>query len=114
MTKEPKIFLEHVLTHISLIENFMKGLTRQKLENSELHKSALIYELQVIGEAVKNLPLSFTHKYPQIEWQKMAGLRDKLIHNYFGIDLEIVWNVIKNKLPSLKQQIQHILKELEK
>ena len=66
--------------------------------------------LEIIGEATKKLPKKFVQQYPEVNWKGMAGLRDKLIHDYFGIDFELVWDVIQNKIPELKLQVQEMLK----
>jgi len=70
--------------------------------------------LEVIGEAVKNLPLDFREKYPNIDWKKIAGLRDVLIHAYFGVSLERIWVIVKDDLPDLKKKIKKILDDMEK
>lgn len=74
---------------------------------------ATIRNLEIIGEAVKNLPSELKEKYPHIEWRKIAGLRDILIHSYFGINYNILWDIVKNKIPALKIQIKRILEEEE-
>lgn len=73
----------------------------------------MIRSLEIIGEATKKLPQDFKSEHSHVEWKKMAGTRDVLIHDYFGVDWEIVWNVITTKLPQLKEDIENILKELE-
>ena len=75
---------------------------------------AAIRNLEIIGEAAKNIPEDIKSKYPEIPWKAIAGMRDKLIHSYFGVSLSIVWETIKNDLPTLKYQIERILKELER
>ena len=72
-----------------------------------------ISNLEIIGEAVKRLPGNLRNKYPDIEWKKIAGLRDILIHAYFGIDVEIVWDIVQNKLPEFKEQINLILSKIK-
>ncbi len=67
--------------------------------------------MEIIGEAAKNVPATTRAKYPEIEWRKIAGLRDILTHEYFGIDLEVVWDIVKNKLPVLERQVKHILRQ---
>lgn len=111
MIKDPLIFIEHILESIRLIESFFKNIPKDKLRKDKLRQSAVIRELEVIGEAIKNLPVEFTDKYPNIEWRKLAGLRDKLIHHYFGVDLNIVWEVIEKDLPDLKKKLKEILKK---
>lgn len=113
MIKDSLIFIKHVLESIRLIESFSKPLTKEKLAKNELRQSAILRELEVVGEAVKNLPEEFTNKYPNVEWKKIAGLRDKLIHHYFGVDLNIVWEVIEKDLPSLKKKLEEILSKEE-
>ena len=109
MIKDSLIFVKHILASIRLIQSFSRPLTKEKLTKNELRQSAILRELEVIGEAVKNLPEEFTNKYRNVEWSKIAGLRDKLIHHYFGIDLDIVWEVIEKDLPSLKKKLEEIL-----
>ena len=113
MKKEPLIFIKHIMESIENIESFSKGLSKNKFEKDRLKQSAIIREIEIIGEAVKNLPIEFTVKYPYVEWSKIAGTRDKIIHHYFGIDLDIIWDIIKHDLPDLKKEIKKILEELE-
>ena len=88
MNKEPLVFIEHILESINRIESFSKGLNREKFSKNELKQSAIIRQLEIIGEAVKNLPTSFVNKYPFIPWKEIAGTRDKVIHEYFGINFD--------------------------
>jgi len=111
MMKEPKIFLKHILESISNIEEFSEGLSKEQLIKDKLVQSAIIRQIEIIGEAVKNLPKSFIAKNPQIEWASIARTRDKLIHHYFGVDIEAVWKMIKEDIPALKEKIE---KNLEK
>jgi uncharacterized protein with HEPN domain len=78
----------------------------------ETLKRSFVRSLEIIGEATKNLPDDFRSKYPQVQWKEMAGLRDILIHRYFGVNYKSVWDVIKNKIPKLKEQIENILGEV--
>ena len=113
MKKEPLIFIKHILESIKNIESFSQGLSKNKFEKDRLKQSAIIREIEIIGEAVKNLPIEFTVKYPYVEWSKIAGTRDKIIHHYFGIDSDIIWDIIKHDLPDLKKEIKKIQEELE-
>src|SRR3989338_10787006 len=99
MKKEFEVFAKHILESIGAINIFLGNLSKTELERDRLRQSAVIRELEVIGEAVKNLPEDVTKKHSNILWKQIAGIRDKLIHHYFGVDLDIVWQTIKKDLP---------------
>jgi uncharacterized protein with HEPN domain len=108
--KDPLIFLKHILENISKIESFSKNIVKkEELSKNELKKYAIIRAIEVIGESVKNLPSSLKDKYPDVSWKEIVGTRDILIHQYFGVDLNIVWDIIKKDLPELKEKIKKIL-----
>ena len=109
MKKDVFVFIEHILENINDIERFSQGLTKEKLKKNKLKQKAIVRSLEIIGEAVKNIPTSFREKHPSIEWTKIAGLRDKLIHHYFGVDFNTIWDVIKYDLPELKKKVKGIL-----
>ena len=81
-------------------------------DSNELIQDGVIRNLEIIGEAVKNLPDDIKKDYPEVEWRKIAGLRDILIHAYFGVDLEVIWDIVKNKVPELKEMVRKILSNL--
>lgn len=108
MNRDSLTFIEHILQSIEDIESFTKGKNKEKFMREKLVQNAVVRSIEIIGEAVKNLPIQFTVKYPSLEWSKIAAMRDKLIHGYFGVDLEIVWKVVKEELPRLKEQIKGI------
>ena len=112
--KNDLIFIEHMLESIKAIEDFSKGLTKEKLISSRLKQSAIVREIEIIGEAVKNISNSLKEKYKKIAWKEIVGTRDKMIHHYFGVDLDIVFGIIKNDLPVLKKQVLRIKMDLEK
>ncbi|MBS3076475.1 DUF86 domain-containing protein [Candidatus Pacearchaeota archaeon] len=114
MKRDIFLFIEDILESINAIESFSDGLNKEKLISSRLKQSAIIRELEIIGEAVKNIPSSFREKHPDISWNEIAGMRDVIIHGYFKVDLDAVWNVIKKDLPILKRKIEKIKKELMK
>lgn len=114
MKKDPSIFLEHILGSIEKIEAFSKNLSKEDLSKSELNQYAIIRAIEVIGEAAKNLPDSLKNKYSHIPWKEIVGTRDKIIHHYFGVDLDVIWDIIKGDLPKLKKEIKKILEEKEK
>ena len=109
--KDPLIFLEHILESIRHIENFSKGLSKQRMLKDKQKQYAIIRAIEIIGEAVKSLPVSLKNKYPDVSWRDIVGTRDKMIHHYFGVDLEMVWEIIKKDLPKLKKQIIKILEK---
>jgi len=111
MKKEAVIFIEHINQSIILIESFMKGVSENIFKGNKEKQSAVIRQIEIIGEAAKNVPESFRRKHPEVEWKKIAGARDKLAHFYFGVDLDIVWDIIESELPKLKKQIKEILKK---
>ena len=112
MNKEIKIFILHILENIEKIESFSKNMSKENLGKDEQKQYAIIRAIEIIGEAAKNLPVSFKNKYSNIPWKEIIGTRDKIIHHYFGIDLNIVWDIIKKDLPDLKGKIKKILEEL--
>lgn len=105
MKKDPKIFLFHILESIAEIENYIRGISKKDFFKDRKTQDAVIRRLEIIGEAVKNLPLDLKNAYHQIRWQEIAGMRDLLIHEYFGIDLNIVWLTAQKDIPFLKKQI---------
>ncbi len=113
MIREKKLFIEDILESITHIESFSRGMTKNKLAKDKLRQSAIIRQIEIIGEAVKNLPIDFISRYPEVLWRYVAGMRDVVIHSYFQLDIDKVWNVIKDDLPILKQQIQKIKRDLE-
>ena len=110
--KNDLAFIEHILDSIKAIKEFSRGIRKVELISSRLKQSAIVREIEIIGEAVKNLSEQLKSKYKNIEWREIAGTRDKMIHHYFGVDLNIVWNIIKKDLPVLRKKIKEIKEEL--
>ncbi len=106
MKKDPQVYLKHILDSIEAVEEYTKNLSEQDFFDSQEKQDAVIRRLEIIGEAVRNLPEDFREKYPEILWKKIAGMRDKLIHEYFDVDIELVWQVVKKDLMELKQDIE--------
>lgn len=92
MIKNHEIFLKHIIESIENVEDFTKEITISEFMGSALIQNGVIRCLEIIGEAVKNLPVEFREKYPDIEWKKIAGLRDVLIHAYFDVYLDLTWD----------------------
>ncbi|MBS3126723.1 DUF86 domain-containing protein [Candidatus Woesearchaeota archaeon] len=114
MKKDEFVFIEHMSNSIKNIEQFVKGVSKDKFEKDIEKQYAVIRAIEIIGEAVKNISPAFRKKYPKIPWAKIAGMRDRLIHHYFGVRLDRVWEVVKEDIPELKKQIQEILESLDK
>ncbi len=113
MSRDYKIYLEDILESIHKIQEYTKGLSRDVFFNESKTLDAVIRNLEIIGEVAKRIPDEIRIKYPSIEWRKIAGLRDILIHEYSGINSEIIWDILNSKLPVLKIEIQKILVDKE-
>jgi uncharacterized protein with HEPN domain len=114
MSRKYTVYFLHILDAIATIESYVTGLTEESFRQNRLIQDGVIRNLEIIGEATKKLPKSLTNIYPNVEWKKIAGMRDVLIHDYFGVDLERVWVVVKNRLPDLKKNVTQILNDLNK
>lgn len=112
--KKNIVYLKHMVDSIERIEEYMHNVGYEAFMESSLIQAATIREIEIIGEAAKNLDLALRDKYKNIPWRKMAGMRDKLIHEYFGVDLDAVWDTINIDLPPLKYKINNVIDEIEK
>jgi uncharacterized protein with HEPN domain len=106
-------FIQHIVDETSYLLETSKALSKEDFSNDATKQRAFVRSLEIIGEAVKNLPEDFKQAYPDIEWRKMAATRDRLIHGYFSIDLDIIWDIIENKIPALHNSISGILENIE-
>ena len=111
MKRDLILFVEDILENIKLIEGSTRSLTKKDFEENLDIRDATIRRLEIIGEATKNIPEEFRGKYPEVEWREISGTRDKIIHNYFGVDLDVVWDIIKKDLFELKKEIEKILEK---
>lgn len=109
MKKDPKVFINHIVESIQLIEEYSRDISADEFQSNRFIQDAIIRRLEIIGEAVKNLPATFKHNHSEIPWKQMAGMRDILIHEYFDIDLSLTWTVVYRELPAVKQKLQEIL-----
>ena len=113
MPREYKAYLKDILEAVYKIERYTENIGFEEFVSNELVQDGVVRNLEIIGEAAKNIPEDIKREYPDVEWRKIAGLRDILIHAYFGIDVEIVWDIVKNKVPKLKEKIEEILSKLD-
>lgn len=109
MTKDPKILLKHILESIERVKQYLVDADREKFLNTPELQDASERRLQIIGEAIVQLPDEFKENHPEIEWAKIAGLRNRIVHEYFDIDHLLVWNILKNSLPEFKESIERLL-----
>jgi len=108
-----KAYLQDISNAINSIESFLEGKDREEFFKSDLLQSAVMRKLEIIGEATKNLNKELKSKYKNVPWKSAAGMRNFLIHRYFGVNVERVWETVKKSLPQFKQQVSGILNEME-
>lgn len=112
MSKNPVEYLRHIHDECMFIMNVSERLTsKDDLLADEIVKRAVARSLEIIGEASKKIPADFKIKWNSVNWKNMAGMRDRLIHDYMGINYSIVWDVIKNKIPELSNQIKQVIEQ---
>jgi uncharacterized protein with HEPN domain len=111
MSKEPNEYLRHINDECLFIISVSNDLKYEDFINDETLKRAVVRSLEIIGEASKKIPAEIKVKWNTIQWKNMAGMRDRLIHDYIGVNYTIVWDVMKNKIPEINKQISEFLTE---
>ena len=109
MGKEESVFFNHILDAISYVESYTKDVSINEFMFNHLIQDGVIRQLEIIGEAVKSISDETRSQYSDIPWQDMAGMRDILIHQYFGVDLDEVWTTVQMDIPKVKMMIQKII-----
>lgn len=114
MKRDISLYLKDVFENMKHIEAFIENVTYEEFIKDKKTSYAVVRCIEIIGEAVKNIPDDIREKYPDIPWKKMAGMRDKISHFYFGVDMKKVWLAVKRDIPQIKPSIKKILKDIKK
>jgi uncharacterized protein with HEPN domain len=109
MKRSAREYLLHIRDEAEFLQRASAGLDRESLLRDEILKRAVVRSLEIIGEAVKNVPEWVRNKYPEVGWRAIAGMRDKLIHDYVTVDYDIVWDVLTGKVPALMREVELML-----
>ena len=113
MSRNITLYIKDILQNMSDAEDFISGMSYDEFTNDKKTLNAVLRSIEVIGEATKNIPDDIRNLYPDVPWKEMAGMRDKVIHFYFGVDKEVIWVVVKERIPVLKPVISQLLREIE-
>jgi len=112
MRKDYGLYIDDILEAIKNIEEYVRGLDYDEFTQDRKTVDAVLRNFEILGEAAKHVPESVRRKYPEVPWKAMAGMRDKLIHEYFGVRFDVVWETIKERLPELRRIITNVLEDM--
>lgn len=113
MSRDPRLYLDDIISSCEKIQRYTHGMTFPQFVEDERTLDAVVRNIEIVGEAVRRIPEDMRRRHPEVEWIKIVALRNIVAHEYFGIDEEIIWDVVQNEVPLLLSQIQHILREEE-
>lgn len=111
MIRDPQIYIQDMLECINNIEEDTSGLTTEDFAQKRIVQQAVVRNIEIIGEATQKLPSEFKNHYPTIPWRKIVAMRNKVIHEYFGLKIDVIWRTIQNDLPELKKELEQVLKD---
>jgi uncharacterized protein with HEPN domain len=109
MPVSPLEYLRHMLAESDYLINESRGMTKDEFLCDETVKRAFVRSLEIIGEAARKVSEEYRNRHPKVQWRRMAGMRDRLIHDYFGVDYDIVWDAVTQKVPELRSDLEAIL-----
>jgi len=112
MKKDDTVYLRHIIDAFLQIERYTNGFTYEEFLSNSLLQDAVIRQLEVMGEAARNLSADLQNEYPAIPWRQMISLRNRMIHAYFNVNLQIIWEIIQGDIPNLKQDMMRVLETL--
>ena len=107
------LLVEDIWESIEKIERYTEGLTQEVFQGDEKTTDAVVRNLEIIGEAAARLPGDFTDQHSEIEWIKIIGLRNRIVHEYFGVDLQIIWQILRKDIPAFKASLKNIRSQLD-